>query len=434
MSRQTFQRIAVGVTLCAVLGTAVATPFGAFAQQDDRGGMLFQLRLAERFQFRDRSSPVPEEDGTTSILTTDVDLSFSSETRTEAVSLDFGSGYQFYEGPTTDGYEGRFADPTLALSYSQETASARFSVSATASSVQLSETSALDAPASEGEIVPVDFADLTETGTRQQLGFESRLALRRDAPFGMIFGVGANAISYADLREGSELRDRSGLRLTATGLFDVTKVLQVRTGLQYDYVDKDGEEPLNRVGLNGQAVLSRPDGNYRVSGNVADGDGGTQAALSFGRRYELPETVADLSLGVTRSTNDGFVLTGRALFEHEFSPESALGKLTATADRGLSFGSSTEEEVVTALSLASSYALTPLANLQVSAKVAQSESLADGDTVDLAQAGISLNYAFDRNWRGSAGVSAELRDPSDAGASESTTLSLGITRSFDLRR
>ena len=424
----------MGTALCGVLGTAVAVPFGAFAQEDDRGGMRFQLRLGERLRFRDRKSPEPAEDGTHSSLTTDVGVAFSSETRTEAVRLDFGTGYSLVDGPTTDGYEGRFSDPTLSLSYSQDTAASRLSVTATASSVHLSDVSALDVPTAEDEIVPVDFAALTDVGTRQQLGFDARLSLRRDAPFGLILGVGANAISYADLPAGSSLRDRTGLQLTATGRFDVTKVLQVRAGLQYDHIDKDGAENVDRLGVKAQAVLSRPDGNYRVWGNIADGDGGGQVALSMGRRYELPDTVADIAFGVTRATTEEFVLTGSALYERGFGPESALGTLSAKADRDLSFASGSDEELVTSLSLASGYALTPLANLQVSAKVGQAENLATGGTVDLAQAGVSVRYDFDRNWQASAGISAEMRDASDEAPSESTTLSLGITRSFDLRR
>ena len=434
MSRQTIQRIAVGATVCAVLGSIIVVPLGALAQQDDRGGMMFKLRLAERFQWRETNSPDAEEDGTHTSLTTDIALSFNSETRSEAISLDFGAGYRLVDGPTTDGYEGRFSAPTLRLTYSQETASARFEVSATASSVELSETSPLDAPTVEGESIPVDFADLTESGTRQQLGFDGRLALRRDAPFGMIFGVSANDISYSDLPAGSGLNDRSSLQLTATGRFDVTKVLQVRAGLQYNLVDRDDEEKVQRVGLNGQAVLSRPDGNYRVSGNVADGDGGAQSQLTLGRRFELPQSVADIAFGMTRSATEGFVLTGSAKFEHEFGTESALGLFSATADRDVNFENGTDEAIVTSLALASNYALTPLANLRVSAEVAQSENLANGDTVDLAQAGVTVSYDFGRDWRANAGISAEMRDPSGAEASESTTLSLGVSRSFDLRR
>lgn len=433
MSRTTLRRIAAGTALCGVVAAALAVPLGAFAQQNDRGGMLFKLRLAERFMTRNTTSPDPDVDGTRSALTTDVDLSFSSETRTETATLDFNSGYRFVDDETTDGYEGEWADPRLTFSYSQVAASARMRVTAFASSVSLSEVSPLDAPSAEGESVPVDFAELTDSGTRQQLGFDARLALRTDAPFGMIFGLGMNDISYTDLPAGSTLRDRSSLRLTATGRFDVTKVLQVRSGLQYDLVDKDGEDEIQRVGLNGQAILTTPDGNYRLSGNLAGGDGGEKTAFRVGRRYELAQTVLDGDIGFTLAS-DSFFVTGSAALEYEFGPESALGSVTATADRDINFAGASGDEVVTSLALASSYALTPLANVSLSAQLAQSEKIDTGDTVDLAKAGLSVSYDFDQNWRANAGVSADWRDPSDASATESTTLSLGVTRSFDLRR
>ncbi|MEO1222110.1 MAG: hypothetical protein AAFY42_12275, partial [Pseudomonadota bacterium] len=63
MSKAVFRRIAAGTAVCAVLTVGVAVPFGAFAQQSEQGGMLFQFRFAERFQFRDSDSPDPEENG-----------------------------------------------------------------------------------------------------------------------------------------------------------------------------------------------------------------------------------------------------------------------------------------------------------------------------------------------------------------------------------
>ncbi|MEL6641384.1 MAG: hypothetical protein AAFP98_08750, partial [Pseudomonadota bacterium] len=267
MSRFTLKRMTAVTAIGAVMTTVVAVPFGAWAQQNDRGGMLFQLLLAERFQVRESTSPDPDEDGTTTQLITDVDFSFSSETRTEAVTLDFGAGYRFADGPTTEGFEGTFASPTVALSYSQDAAAASFEVTATASRVELSEVNPLDVTTSEDSPLAADFAEITDGGTRQQIGFDARLTLRDDAPFGMIFGINANDISYSDLPAGSGLRDRSGLRLTATGRFDITKVLQVRAGLQYDLVEKDGEDQIERYGFNGQAVMARPDGNYRIAGN-----------------------------------------------------------------------------------------------------------------------------------------------------------------------
>ena len=434
MSRFTTRRLTAVTAIGAVMTLVVAVPFGAWAQQNDRGGMLFQLRLAERFQTRDSTSPDPDENGTTNQFITDLDLSFSSETRTEAISLDFGAGYRLADGPTTDGFVGTLASPTLSLSYSQDAATASLDVTVTASQVQLSEVSPLDVSTSEDRPLASDFAELTDGGTRQQIGFDARLSLRDDAPFGLIFGLGANDISFTDLPAGSGLQDRSSLRLTTTGRFDVTKVLQVRAGLQYDFIERDGEDEIERFGFNGRAVLTRPDGNYRVLGNFADGDGGAQAALTFGRRIERPNLEADFALGMTRSAEETLIATGSARFAYEFGPESALGTVTATADRDVSFASGSEEEIVTSLSLASSYAISPLASLSASAQLAQSEGVVTGDTVDLAQAGVNFRYDFAQDWRATAGVTADWRDPSDDASSESTTISLTVSRSFDLRR
>ncbi len=434
MSRTTFRRFVAGTAICGVVASALAVPFGAYAQQDERGGMLFQLRLAERLQFRDAESPEPEENGQSTQLTTDVGLSFSSETRTQRLTADFEAGYRLKDGPMTDGVSGEIVTPTVTLSYREVAAAARFDVSATASSVQLSELSPLDATTSEDSALASDFAELTDVGTRNQIGFDARLSLRDNAPFGIILGVGANDVSYSDLPSGSGLRDKTNGRAFVVGRFDVTKVMQLRSRFQYDIADKDGEETVERFGLSGQAILDRPDGNYRVAGNFSGGDGGETAGLTFGRRIERPNTEFDVQVGLSQAASRDFFLTGNAQYAYEFGSESALGTVTATADRSLSFANGPDEEVITSLSLKGSYALSPLASVSASAQVAQSETIATGDTVDLAQAALSVGYDLSRDWRASAGLRADWRDSSNDVSRESTTFSLSVSRSFDLRR
>ncbi|MEL6570602.1 MAG: hypothetical protein AAFQ64_03020 [Pseudomonadota bacterium] len=434
MSKAIFRRIAAGTAACAVLAAGVAIPFGAFAQQNEQGGMLFQFRFAERLQFRDSDSPDPEENGQTTQLTTDLGLSFSSETRTEALSADFDAGYRLIDGPTTDGVTGEFMSPRLNLSYSQAAATASFDVSATASRAELSEISPLEASTNEEDALPPDFAELTDAGTRDQIGFDARLSLRDDAPFGIILGAGVNDISFTNLPAGSGLRDRTNGRLYAVGRFDVSKVMQVRSRLQYDIADKDGEELVERFGLSSRATLLRPDGNYRVSGSVSGGDGGEQAGLSFGRLIERPKMSVDVDFGLSQSATDGFYVTGNAEYSYAFGQQSVLGTVTASAERFLRFANGADEDLVTSLSVGSNYALSPLATIAITAQVAQAETLLTGERVDLAQARISVGYDLSRDWRASAGLRTEWRDPSNDVSSESTSLSLSFSRSFDLRR
>lgn len=434
MSKTVYRRIAAGTAVGAVLTVAVSVPFGAFAQQNEQGGMLFQFRFAERLQFRDSTSPDPEENGQSTQLTTDLGLSFSSETRTEELTADFDAGYRLLDGPTTESVVGEFTSPRVSLSYSQEAASARFDVSATASRAELSEISPLEASTNEDDALPPDFAELTDAGTRDQIGFDARLSLRDDAPFGIILGAGVNDISFSNLPAGSGLRDRTNGRLYAVGRFDVSKVMQVRTRLQYDIADKDGEDLVERIGLSNRAILARPDGNYRVSGSVSGGDGGEQAGLSFGRLIERPRMSVDVDLGLTQSATDGFYATGNAEYSYSFGQQSVLGTVTANAERFLRFANGADEDLVTSFSVGSNYALSPLATIALSAQVAQAETLTTGDRVDLAQAAISVRYDLSRDWRASAGLRTEWRDPSNDVSSESTSLSLSFSRSFDLRR
>lgn len=431
MSRAILRHMTVRGAVSTVLGLGLALPFGAWAQ--DQGGMLMELRLAERFVARDTTSPDPSLDGTTTQAITDLDFSFSSETRTQALTLDVGAGYQFTEGPNTQGYEAGFTDPSLRLGYQQTAAAASLQVSASATQVDLADVNPLSLRDEEGGLVR-DLTSLEDGGTRRQLSFNSRLTLRDDAPFGLIFGLSVNDIAYTDLPDASTLSDSISARVTGTARFDINPVLQARLSLHFINTDTENEPQSDRYGINAQTVLTRPNGDITLSGNHADGDGGSQTNLQLGRSFVLPQTEANVAVGLTRASSETVFVTGAASLEHDFGAGSPLGTLTAGIDRHVNFNTASDEEIITSLSLASSYALTPQATLRLSTNLAQAETVSSGNTVDLAQVGLSLGYAFDRDWQGTASLQANLRDPDDDTATESTTLSLGVTRTFDVRR
>ena len=433
MSRLLYQRILSGTALCAVLAGAVALPFGAWAQQGgERGGMWSQLRLTERFLSRTTSSPDPTEDGTTLQAVSEVDYSFSTETRTETFTLDFGAGYRFADGPNTDGITGDFIAPSLQLRYAQVAASASFQTTFTATQVDLADVSPLSVSDSSGAVLPTDVSELTDGGMRTQLGLTSRLTLRDDAPFGLAFGLRLNDISYSDLPPGSGLNDSLSTRGDVTGRFDITPVLQASLGAHYTLFQTDGEGESSRYGLTTGARLAQPNGAYALNAGLTNGDGGLISTLSLGRSYELPQTKTNLALGLAQATDDSVFVTGSAALEHTFGGDSAFGPLTLSADRDVSLTTS-EEEVLTSLAMGGSYALSPQAGLRLSAELGQAEEVATGDSVTLSEAVLALDYTFTRTWRGTANLKATSRDPSDSAATTSTSLGLSITRSFETR-
>ena len=420
-----------GTALCAVLTAALAVPFGAWAQATERGGMWAGLRLTERFLTRDTTSPDPAVDGRTIQAVTDIDLSYGTETRTEAFTLEAGAGYAVTDGPATDGVEGAFLSPNAELRYEQAAASASIMVTVTASRVDLADVSPLSVSDSSGEALPSDVADLQDGGTRTQLGFNSRLTLRDDAPFGIALGLRVNDIGYADLPPGSGLEDSTTARGDVTGRFEISPVLQATLGTHYTYSRTDEAAQGDRYGLSAGATLTRPNGAYTLAADRSDGDGGAITALSFGRSVALPQTEAGLVLGVTQATDDTLFVTGSASLDHAFGEGSALGPLTLSADRSVSLAGRSNEELITSLSLGGSYALTPLATLRLTAELGQAEAVATGDTVTLSEVGLSLGYDFGRDWRGAADIRAKSRDPSDEAATASTTFAVSVTRSFD---
>lgn len=435
MSKASFKRILSGTVLCAVLGLGVIGPFGAWAQQQmgERGGMLSTLRLSERLLGRSTSSPDPAADGVTTQALTTFDYTFSTETRTEMLTFDASGAYRFADGPATDGITAGFTDPALRLRYDQTAAAASLMVVASAAQQDLADISPLSAADSSGEALPPDLADLQDGGTRRQLGFNTRLSLRDDAPFGWELGLRVNDIAYADLPTGSSLKDSIGARADVIARFDITPVLQTRAGVHYSYTQTDGAPQTDRYGLQASASLARPNGAYTLATDYSDGDGGAIAAVSLGRSFELPRTKTDIALGMTRASDATLFVTGSASLAHEFGDSSALGPLTLAADRSVTLTGRSDEEVITSLSLGGSYALSPVARLRVSAELGQAEEVATGDSVTLSEAALALNYDLGRDWRAGADIRAKSRNPSGSAATDSTSFGISLTRRFEAR-
>lgn len=418
--------------LCAALASSVALPFMAFAQDND-GGFLMTLRLAERFVSRDTRSSDPDLAAMSNQAITDITLAVSSETRTEAVSLEVGSGYRFVDGSSTDGFESEFTNPTLQLSYTQEAAASSITASIFASRTSLDDVTTLDTAQTASGTLDPDFAEQTQAGgNRNRLRFDTKLTLRDDAPFGLSFAVKVDDISYDDLPDGSSLSDYTYGLARVGARFDITEIMQANLGLHVSQTA--GTDTLNRYGIDAGLILTQPNGQITLNLSATDGDDGSQRHLSAARSFVLENTTTRFGIGASQASTDDVFVTGSASLKHTFADESPLGTFTATADRRVTREGRTDEDVVTSLSVAASYALNPVANLRLSAGFAQSEDILSGDSVDVGQANLSLRYALNSDWTASAGIGVQSRDPSADAATDSTTLSLGLSRTFDLRR
>lgn len=391
-----------------------------------------KLRLAERFISRDTRGPDDRLTGTTNQAITDIALSINSETRTEALSFDLGGGYRFVDQPRSDGFTGEFTNPNMRLSYTQQAAASAITVTAFASHTDLDNGTTLDVARNPDGTLDSDFADITQDGgTRDRLSFDARLTLRDDAPFGLNFAVKIDDYSYNDLPNNNVLTDYTYGQIRAGTRFDISPVMQANLGLHFSKTRGARDTSFARYGIDAGLILTQPNGQITVDLSLADGDDGGQKHLSGARRYTLENTTTHFGLGISQATTDETFVTGTASLKHTFADESPFGTFTATADRSLT---RTNEDLVTSLSMATNYALTPLANMQLSANYAQSENIATGATIDLTRANLSVTYALNPDWTARAGVGIQSRAPSSEAATDSTTLSIGIARSFDLRR
>lgn len=430
VSRPSLRTCVSTAALCGTLGASIALPFTALAEE---GGMLMQLKLGQRLLGREVSSPDPALEESSVQAITDIAFSLSSETRTQALKLDLNAGYRFVDSDDGAGFVGGASDPSLKLTYSEVAASASFNVTATASRSNLRYANPLDTGRGPDGSLSPDFADLTGDGTRTALGFAAQMSLRDDAPFGMTLSLGLDEVTYDDTTNPA-LNDSTRIRLGLENRFDISEVMRATLGLHYSLTDIDGSATRDRYGIDAGLVITRPNGTIGLTLTGADGTDGQQTGAQITRSYNLERTQVQIGLGATQATTGKTYVTGLASLNHSFADDSAFGPIKINARREMGLGSADQEQMVSSLTASTSYAVSPQVTLSARAGFAQTEDVASGSVTDIANAGLNVAYALTPDWAVTGGVSGQLRDPDGGARATSTTLSLGLTRSFDVRR
>ena len=415
----------VGVSALAA-GLLAALPPSALAQ--DRGGLSSTLTLAERIELARNQALTPGGSDLSFQSITSLSYGFLSETRTETFRFDAGLDLR---GSLVEGGDPEFALGTRSLSFGYEREGARSSLDLSAGAEQ-SDVAFLR-PLSDfiedgGFVLPEDFDDLTGTGTRTDLSFSAELSLRDDAPFGVTLSADVSDTRYRDTTD-PELIDSTRLGFGLSGRADIGPAIQATVGLRYSTFEDAGGGQSDSFTYTADVTFADPRGELGFDLSLTPSDAGTQIGLGLSRSLDLPSGSLGGRLGVTFTASDETILTGG----FDYSLDHPLGGLTVTFDHSVASDAGQTGDVTTSLSVVGNRALTPDITAALSAGYARYEEAGSDVVTSIADLGANVSYAFAPDWSLSAGANYILRDPSDAESAAAQSLSLTVTRSFDMR-
>lgn len=423
----------IGIVQSAALSAlGVATGFAiwntstAWAQDTASPAPVLTFGFDQRFEY---ASNATQTANPARSLQSNTQLSFglSDATARSTFDLTGRTGLRLVDRPAASGVDVTMSDPAIALAYTRLGATARLDIK---TGFRINDIAYLrpltDFANTDGSIdLPLDFADLQGSGTRQSLNFDAQLSLRDDAPFGLVLGAAVTDLRYRDVTD-PDLIDNQRLTLRATGRFDIDDVTQLKVGLSYaNYVDDD--QSSQTLGLNSGLTITRPDGDLHVSFGLDDADAGLRSNIGFGRNFDLPNGNFSFDLGFAQSVDSGVNLTGALGLTQEF----AKGRLTADLRQGLTVGVNDREKLQSALNIRFTQDLGPLTSVNLGLAFASSEDVISGETARTTDLSVSFGYALSPDWRLNAGYSYRNRDDDLTGQGQDSTVFVGLNRSFE---
>lgn len=296
----------------------------------------------------------------------------------------------------------RFSSPSLYFDYARQSANAGFTLGARLREDDLTRNQAID-----------DFDE--NVGHRRTSTVSAGFTLGNSSSLGFSANLGHDDVSYRDDPSGTQV-DYRRTRLNTQTRMDITEVMQATLGLGWGRYESDTGADRQSwsadLGLN----IDRPNGVASAVLNYADTEGKDRLSLRVGHTYEMPLGTQSVSLGMARGPGGDFFAIGTL----GLSLATQNGGWTATLDRGLSTGQSTDTEVIlTRVGLSYSHALSPVAGLTFDINYAENETLATGTTVARADIGAAYSRALSDQWSLNLGLRHRERWRS-AGTDDST--------------
>ncbi|NHX27305.1 outer membrane beta-barrel protein, partial [Escherichia coli] len=155
-------------------------------------------------------------------------------------------------------------------------------------------------------------------------------------------------------------------------------------------------------------------------------ENGDRNTLRFSREMKLPAGSLNSSLGVTKFSGTGSELIGSLRWQRDLP----TGSMNLRLKRDVRTASDDSDRISTTIGAGYSHAINDLSSLSFNASYGMFDST--GSSNDSSRTDLSLNYSYalTSDWNLNAGVNYRVRDEDLVGKADSTTVYVGIGRSF----
>jgi hypothetical protein len=360
-------------------------------------------------------------------LVTGLAFAIASRTPISELALSGRTNLGVEIGSGSDDAESLLDGAQLGLSYDRAVPTGSLAVDATVRRDEVGFLRDLSDFIDEGGSIdlPDDFDDLEGEGTRLASSFDATLTLRDAARFGITLSAGLGDVRYDDVSSD----DLSDLRRIDLGLgfrFDLTEVARLNSTFRASQEDEDGVEEV-RFGADMTGSIERPDGSITGRLAVDEADEGVRTALSFGRSLERPLGTYAGSIGLSHSASGELSFNGTLSIARDL-PRGALSlslqQATGSADDG--------EELETSLSAGWTRELTPRSSLSLETLFGRTENLETDDRVQVAEVGVTFDQSVTQDWSLVLDYRYRQRDESGEDRASGQSLSLSLSRNWDL--
>ena len=400
------QFLSIAVLACLV-------PAVSMAQDAEPGGVLFTFGFEQRVEGSgDRDlATAGAESGFDSI--TSLSFGVVTETRTDLLSLELGTGLRIAESELTND------DSSVRLAYRRNSADAVFDLS---TGLVRSDIAFLrDA----SDLVDADdFDALTGTGIRFTASLTASLRWGETDPLGYSLRISQRTLRYNDA--SADLDDTDTTSLGAGVRLNINEVTTANVDLRYTRIDEVGIPEEDSTTLSGALTFDRPLGDLttRIS-YTRDEDESTYWAASVERSLDLPQGTLEASLGMAEDETGEAQVTGWVNYRHLLP----TGQIDLNAVSSQTPGDDTR---TTTLRASYTRNLTPISNMRLGFDYAQAQD-SDGSD-DLFTGGLSASYgvSLTEYWQLNLGARADVRDD-DGTRSNSNTVFLALDRNISWR-
>lgn len=401
---------------------ALLPPTLARAQDDTP---LLRLGLSTTAQVNSNRALDAGDPGSTTDLTTRLDLLWRLATPIQTLDISADVGLRAASGAEADDLDTGIVDPRLRLSYTRRARDAELDTSLVYQE--------RDVFASELQFDPVtaDFNLLDTGGTQRLLSFDTRLEMRRRAPFGITVSVGASTVRYRDTTD-PDLTDEDRFRAGLDLRFDLNPATRATLGARLSTFEDFGtpEGRRDTVTVSGSLVRTMPNGSAGLTTSYTDTEDGNRFSLSASRSFETEGWEATGTLGLSRETSGDIVAIGGL----DLSYELPRGALSAGFDRSVRSGTDDQEEEVTTLDLGYQTQLTPLTSFDARVSFTDRNATGAGDDGQFGTVSLGVDRRLTRDWSLNVGLEHRFSDTTSNGRVNDNLLRIGLRRDLLARR